>query len=583
MAPDAAPTPAQVASAEAYAKVLTAIGQQRSFKLEAGAGAGKTYSLINVLKHLIERHGNELARSGQRVACITFTNVAKDEILKRVDRHPAIQCETIHGFCWSLISPYQSYLRAALQTLGPWTEPERQEQLELVGGITNQTIKYDLGFRSVSESVVTLHHNDILPLTVNLLEFRKFRLLLKAKYPFILIDEYQDTDRDLVEALAKHFFGKRESPLIGFFGDHWQQIYDEMCGEIIHANIEPIGKAANFRSASKIVECLNRLRPTLTQEIHETVEGDVQIFHTNEWRGERRTGAHYGGDLLDDESENALNRVIESLRSSGWTFSPKTTKILMLTHRALGGRQGYKSLPDVFQDNNAFARKDQAHIEFFADRIEPACRAFVERRYGHMFDALGLADNHLKGKSDKKKWTETMGRLIELRENGNVHDVVSFLRQSEMIALSEGVERLETNLERYVEAPGVDIPRSLAELKKLHSVSYKEIIALSHYLDGHSPFETKHGVKGAEFEDVLVVIGRGWNKYNFGQMLENFPNADRLIENELRRFRVNRNLFYVACSRPRKRLALLFTQKLSDQAVATVHHVFSGAPYTSVY
>ena len=28
---------------------------------------------------------------------------------------------------------------------------------------------------------------------------------------------------------------------------------------------------------------------------------------------------------------------------------------------------------------------------------------------------------------------------------------------------------------------------------------------------------TQHGVKGAEFENVLVIIGRGWNQYNFGR------------------------------------------------------------------
>ncbi len=52
----------------------------------------------------------------------------------------------------------------------------------------------------------------------------------------------------------------------------------------------------------------------------------------------------------------------------------------------------------------------------------------------------------------------------------------------------------------------------------LHGTPYSEVQALCRYLDGHSPFETKHGVKGAQFENVLVVVGRGWSKYNFGEM-----------------------------------------------------------------
>src|SRR3546814_868976 len=90
--------------------------------------------------------------------------------------------------------------------------------------------------------------------------------------------------------------------------------------------------------------------------------------------------------------------------------------------------------------------------------------------------------------------------------------------------------------------------------------------------DLHTPFATKHGVKGAEFENVLVIVGRGWNKYNFAQMLEWMdpgPPEDRVAF-----FESNRNLFYVACSRPKRRLALLFTQVLSAAALAKVSELF---------
>src|SRR3546814_8347653 len=39
-------------------------------------------------------------------------------------------------------------------------------------------------------------------------------------------------------------------------------------------------------------------------------------------------------------------------------------------------------------------------------------------------------------------------------------------------------------------------------------------------------------------------------------------------------FESNRNLFYVACSRPKRRLALLFTQVLSAAALAKVSELF---------
>jgi DNA helicase-2/ATP-dependent DNA helicase PcrA len=109
----------------------------------------------------------------------------------------------------------------------------------------------------------------------------------------------------------------------------------------------------------------------------------------------------------------------------------------------------------------------------------------------------------------------------------------------------------------------------LEEIEKLRDVSYREIIALRRYLDGFSPFETKHGVKGAEFENVLVVVGRGWNRYNFGEMLE-LANGGAVPAAKVDAFERNRNLFYVACSRPKRRLAVLFTQKLSAAGVQTL-------------
>src|SRR5690606_22840222 len=109
----------------------------------------------------------------------------------------------------------------------------------------------------------------------------------------------------------------------------------------------------------------------------------------------------------------------------------------------------------------------------------------------------------------------------------------------------------------------------------LRNVPYSEIKALRKYLDGHSPFETKHGVKGAEFENVLVIVGRGWNQYNFGEMLA-LAGAKQIPAAKEVAFERNRNLFYVACSRPQRRLAILFTQQLKFEAIQTLEAWFGA-------
>jgi DNA helicase II / ATP-dependent DNA helicase PcrA len=59
-----------------------------SFFLFAGAGSGKTWSLVEALKHVKKTYGARLSLSGRRVAVITYTNAACGEIDRRVESSP---------------------------------------------------------------------------------------------------------------------------------------------------------------------------------------------------------------------------------------------------------------------------------------------------------------------------------------------------------------------------------------------------------------------------------------------------------------------------------------------------------------
>ena len=415
-----------------------------------------------------------------------------------------------------------------------------------------------------------LHHDDVLPLTIALMEHSKFRRMITDRFPIILVDEYQDTDNDWVEAIKTHFLGQPEAPLFGFFGDHWQKIYGGGCGKLEHAAVTEIGKEANFRSVKAVVDCLNRMRPELKQFVKDPeAVGQVRVFHTNGWQGQRQKGAHWAGDLPSDVGHETLMRVKATLEQDGWDLSFDRTKILMLTHRLLASEQGYSTLPTTFRYNESFTKKEHAHIAFFVDELEPACDAFMARKFGAMFEALGGGTPLIRSHADKALWNAAMTQLIALRDTGTIGQIIDHLHALRRPRLPEAVEKRERELRAFDKAAGEEIPPALEELEKLRAVPYAEIKALRKYLDGHSPFETKHGVKGAEFENVLVVIGRGWNQYNFGEMLE-LAGAQAVPAAKEAAYERNRNLFYVACSRPKTRLALLFTQQLSPQALATL-------------
>ena len=80
-----------------------------SFRFNAGAGAGKTYALIETLKY-VTINKISAAQSPQKVACVTYTNVAVNEIKSRLGNTEVVHVSTIHERLWELIKRAQPQL-----------------------------------------------------------------------------------------------------------------------------------------------------------------------------------------------------------------------------------------------------------------------------------------------------------------------------------------------------------------------------------------------------------------------------------------------------------------------------------------
>jgi DNA helicase-2/ATP-dependent DNA helicase PcrA len=572
-------SPAENASTQALDDMFTAINHCNSFRLEAGAGAGKTYSLIKALKHLVHNQADEFIKKEQKIACITYTNIAKDEIRERTDNHPIIYADTIHAFSWSFINGFQAKLRELLPELGTkWVA-----QIEEAGGIDNQKVIYDLGFPKIDEETISLHHDDVIKLFSSLLDFSKFQNLLKAKFPIVFIDEYQDTNKDLASSIVKNLIDNDSGVLVGLFGDHWQKIYGkDACGliESENDNLTEIGKNANFRSDKNIVNCLNKMRPELPQhESDPESEGSIAIYHSNSWSGERRAGGHWAGDLPEDAAHVYFERVKESMSQNGWNFDSENTKVLMLTNNVIATEQGFKELADCFKYSEDYLKKNDPFIKYLVEVIEPAVATFDAREYGELFQVINQKFPQLQCQNDKRLWVQNLNRVKEIRLNGTIKEMLDFLAETNIPPLSNKVRQLELRYQRLIGEAIEDLEDRdksfVSKLTSLKSISYRQVIQLAKFINDKTPFSTKHGVKGAEFDNVLVVLGRGWNKYNWNQMLEFMENG--YPDNKKDTFERNRNLFYVACSRAKKNLTLLITQELSTEAINRLRHIFGNA------
>ena len=72
-------------------EIFQCIDEDRNFLLSGGAGSGKTYSLVSVIRQFISENPSE------KVACMTYTNAAVKEIEERVN-HKNLNVSTIHDF-----------------------------------------------------------------------------------------------------------------------------------------------------------------------------------------------------------------------------------------------------------------------------------------------------------------------------------------------------------------------------------------------------------------------------------------------------------------------------------------------------
>ena len=203
-------------------RIQECLDKRQSFLLDAGAGSGKTYSLVKALNYIRGSVRSQLVSNSQKVACITFTNVAKDEIIERTEHDSLFVVSTIHDFLWSVLKAFQKELKIAVVTLNaqlPNNSHRKKDTLELSNALAMcERIEYS--DRGANYLEGRIFHDDLLE--VSLIMFQSHAMLSRivaVQYPFILVDEYQDTSDKVISILLSHVLKTETPPVIGFFGD----------------------------------------------------------------------------------------------------------------------------------------------------------------------------------------------------------------------------------------------------------------------------------------------------------------------------------------------------------------------------
>lgn len=546
-------------------KIIETVQSGRSFRVEAGAGAGKTYSLKKVVDWLEHEKKTAFIKNGQKVACITYTNAAVDVIAERLPAISFIKPSTIHTFAWDMIKQFQSTLVSFVKELS--LLPKKTDGSgELVDESDIKRVSYTLGVRYIDDGTLFLFHADVIVLFVKLLDNAKFRRILSKRYPIILIDEYQDSFRIIMDQFIKYFIEEGEGPQFGLFGDSWQTIYASQgaCGLVENEKIVVINKEANFRSQEVIVNALNQIRPDLLQiSSLDNKDGKITIITTTEYDSCRVQKGYYKGELKDAVLFKCIDNVIDKLEHE-WTGE---TKKLMLTHKMLAKQQGYVGILELLGDH--LKNRDDEHFLFFQNKVEPVFEALLENDSKKLFEALGVERRPIESRQNKRQWIEFKEKLSEARQE-TIGTVLTTVAESRLIGIPPKVEYWMNEAKKIGEGQLYHGK----QINDFYNLQYTEMLKAIGFFKPEADFSTDHGVKGEQYDNVFFVMGRGWNDYKFDEQL--YLDPSKLDENGKKAYIRNRNLFYVCCSRPKNNLAILITVPINNHFRAYLERVFGA-------
>lgn len=512
------------------------------FKVTAGPGAGKTHWLINHIKNVLA-HSDRLGKCG-KIACITYTNVGVDTIVRRLGlTTKGVEVCTIHSFFYNnIVKPYlwliaddegfnldllkgeddrfdfsyptleaikkecnQQYAKDDLLKFAirhaRWRIDEHgdivckpKHAMKANARGTFLSSKTYLAYKKQAWAKGLMHYDDVIYFAYRLFERIPFiQEVIARKYPFLFIDEFQDSHPIQVGLIKK--LSERGS-IIGVIGDPAQSIYQFLGADVTQFNtlalphLQEYVISGNRRSTIKIVDFLNSIRGDLQQVPHRTVQGEVPVL---------LVGSHI-------DNYQKVQEIVG-------------TDVYALSYDNLNANSLKKMMNANVQDIHL--------IDNIIDSNEE--RKTVVATY---IKAL----EHAKAKNFKKAF-DLLARL-----DVDIKDAVVKIQ----ILLSSYDDISKMSLYEFYDYLNITFGLSMATLKKgqaqtfYNSHQYSQLAMCVNHEDDDGIQRTIHKAKGDEFDNVMVCLGDE-------KALDFFLQPD-LLNNESHR------VYYVAASRAKERL-----------------------------
>ncbi|WP_211092495.1 3'-5' exonuclease [Chitinophaga eiseniae] len=168
-------------------------------------------------------------------------------------------------------------------------------------------------------------------------------------------------------------------------------------------------------------------------------------------------------------------------------------------------------------------------------KIQKNIFLYQDKKYN---DFLRITDyrDRIQSIDDKRKLKDSIDKLVNV-ENRTIEDIIKEADRMGICLIDDKLLSFKEKQE-YL-------------FNRVKDIEFKEFQNLYVYLEGKTPFSTQHKTKGAEFDNVFVVLDNGgWNNYNFEHLFTGSGNLNVLGRSQ--------KIFYVCCTRAKERLAVFY-------------------------
>ncbi len=403
--------------------------------------------------------------------------------------------------------------------------------------------------------------------------------VLTSKYPVLLIDESQDTKKELVDAIFVVCEKYKGRFIVGMLGDTMQRIYThgkENLAECIPQDWVKPQKILNHRSTHRIVKLANKIRCTVDNQRQmarsDAEEGFVRLFLTTP-------------NAIKENIEKQVAKIMATeTKDNCWDSGDY--KRLILEHLMAAKRLGFYELYEPLHKSKVFdtSLRDGsiAELSFLTNIIAPLVSAYkanidfkvakIVKRYSPFLNSKLLSVDVEQQMTLLQKAEDSVDTLLSLWQNGNIPlciDVLRSISETGLFPLSDHTADL---LAKPVDGESIKI----TALRTALSVPFDMLERYSAYVSDDTRFATHQGVKGLEFPRVMVIIDdaeAGGFSFSYeklfgvkGKTVANIKNEQDGKDTTISR---TARLLYVACKRAQKSLAVIVYTENPEAANAT--------------